>query len=59
MSFDKGNPKSTPAELFVSGKTAESIVRALVAGEAPDGTLVALRDRYDRKAEKRAAVAAE
>lgn len=55
--FDK-NPKANPADIFVAGKTAEGIVRALAAGTAPDGTLAALVARYDRKAAAREAKAA-
>lgn len=51
--FDK-NPKSTPADVFVSGKTTEAVVRAILAGTAPDGTLAALVARFDRKAAARA-----
>lgn len=55
--FDK-NPKSNPADVFVAGKTAEAIVRAIAAGTAPDGALAALIARYDRKAAAREAAAA-
>lgn len=58
MAFDKGNPKSTPADIFVSGKTTEAIVRAIHDGSAPDGTLAALVARFDRKADRREAAAA-
>ena len=54
MSFDKSNPKATPADVFIAGKTTEAIVRAMLAGTAPDGTLAALVARFDRKAERRA-----
>ena len=52
--FDK-NPRTTPADVFVAGKTTETIVRAIAAGTAPDGTLAALVARFDRKAESREA----
>lgn len=52
--FDK-NPKATPADVFVAGKTTEAVVRAIADGTAPDGTLTALVARFDRKAERRAA----
>lgn len=55
--FDK-NPKATPADVFVAGKTTEQVVRAIHAGTAPEGTLAALVGRFDRKAERRAAAAA-
>jgi len=55
--FDR-NPKSNPADVFIAGKTTETIARALLAGTAPDGTLAALVARFDRKAERREAAAA-
>lgn len=54
MAFDK-NPRANPADVFVAGKTAEQIVRAIADGTAPDGTLAALVARYDRKAAAREA----
>lgn len=50
--FDK-NPKATPGDVYVAGKTAEQVIRAIAAGTAPDGALAALVARYDRKAEAR------
>jgi hypothetical protein len=55
--FDN-NPKATPADIFVAGKTTEQVVRAIADGTAPDGTLAALVARFDRKAERREAKAA-
>lgn len=65
MAFDR-NPKSNPSEVFISGKTAEAIVREAVALLYPSGLpsiekvevcagslLVALVGRYDRKAASR------
>ena len=56
--FDK-NPKATPADVFVSGKTTEQVVRAIADGSAPEGTLAALVARFDRKAAAREAKAEE
>lgn len=55
--FDK-NPKTTPADVFVAGKTTETVVRAIAEGTAPEGTLAALVARFDRKAASREAKAA-
>lgn len=55
--FDN-NPKATDADKFVAGRTTEAILRAIHAGDAPDGTLAALVARFDRKAERRARKAA-
>lgn len=55
--FDK-NPKTTPADVFVAGKTTEQVVRAIADGSAPEGTLAALVARFDRKAAAREAKAA-
>lgn len=55
--FDR-NPKSTPADVFIAGKTTEQVVRAIADGSAPEGTLAALVARFDRKAEARATRAA-
>ena len=55
--FDR-NPKANPADVFVAGKTTEQVVRAIHDGSAPDGTLAALVQRFDRKAERREAKAA-
>jgi len=65
--FDK-NPKTTPADVFVAGKTTEAVVRAIgaaigaqtVGTVGPDNlmandVLAALVARFDRKAERRAA----
>jgi hypothetical protein len=52
--FDR-NPKTTPADVFIAGKTTEQVVRAIDAGTAPEGTLKALVARFDRKAERREA----
>jgi hypothetical protein len=57
MAFDR-NPKSTPADVFVAGKTTEAVCRAILKGTAPDGTLAALVARFDRKAERREGKAA-
>lgn len=57
MAFDR-NPKVTPADVFIAGKTTETVVRALADGTAPDGTLAALVARFDRKAERREAARA-
>jgi hypothetical protein len=58
MSFDKGNPKSTPAETFIAGKTAEEVVRQVATSERelgrPNAILDALVARYERKAAQRA-----
>jgi hypothetical protein len=66
MSFDR-NPKSTPADVYIAGKTTEAIVRAILpavgaqtVGTVAPGLLVvdvlgALVARFDRKAEARAA----
>lgn len=64
--FDK-NPRSNPSEAFVAGKTTEAVVREAVAQLYPAGLpaidkveicagslLVALVQRFDRKAEARA-----
>lgn len=58
MSFDN-NPRATEADRFIAGKTTESIIRAIVGKTLPDGltsdaVLVALDERFARKAEKRA-----
>lgn len=66
------NPKATPADRFIAGKTTEAIVRAIApaignqtVGTVPvpgsDPLMVAeivnaLLGRFDRKAERRAAV---
>lgn len=55
MAFDKSNPKATDADKFVAGKTTEAVVRAIANGTAPDGTLQALVERFDRKAAAREA----
>jgi len=63
--FDR-NPKSTPADVFIAGKTTEAIVRKIAADLAPDLTLtaesaavlLALVARFDRKVERREAAAA-
>ena len=55
--FDR-NPKTTPADVYIAGKTTEAVCRAILAGTAPEGTLAALVARFDRKAERRAATAA-
>jgi len=52
--FDK-NPRTTPADVYIAGKTTEAIVRAILTGDAPTGTLEALVARFDRKVERRAA----
>lgn len=54
--FDK-NPKSNAADIYVAGKTTEQVCRAILAGDAPDGTLAALVARFDRKAERKASKA--
>lgn len=59
--FDK-NPKTTPADVFVAGKTTEDVVRAIQGGTLPSGVstddaLTALVGRFDRKAAARAAKA--
>lgn len=55
--FDN-NPKATPADIFVAGKTTEQVVRAIGDGSAPDGALKALIARFDRKADRRESKAA-
>lgn len=70
--FDK-NPRTTPADKYVAGKTAEAIVRTVEAAMRgtkvipvpfegatiePRDILAALVARYDRKAEAREAKAA-
>lgn len=70
--FDK-NPRTTPGDKYVAGKTAEAIVRAVTAAVAAGGktltteggaellivdVLGALVARYDRKAEAREAKSA-
>lgn len=35
--FDKSNPKSTPAEVFISGKSAHALLAAIAAGTLPEG----------------------
>ena len=57
--FDK-NPKTTPADQFIAGKTTEAVLRAIVDKTLPDdvtpGTAVgALVGRFDRKAARREA----
>ena len=57
--FDK-NPKSTPADVFIAGKTTEQVVRAVVKaqqdlGQTPDPILAALVARFDRKTAAREA----
>lgn len=57
--FDK-NPRSTPADVFIAGKTTEQVIRATVEaqkslGADPHPYLVALVARFDRKAAARAA----
>ena len=52
------NPKTTEADRFIAGKTTEDVLRAMLGGAAPEGTLLALVERYNRKAERRATKAA-
>ena len=46
------NPKANPADVFIAGKTTEDVLRAMLAGNAPDGTLKALVERFDPAAEE-------
>lgn len=62
MGFDTGNPRANEADIFVAGKTTEEVVRAYVKaqedlGLTPHPWMVALRDRFDRKAARRAVAA--
>jgi len=35
--FDKGNTKSTPADAFISGKSAHALLAAIAEGTLPEG----------------------
>lgn len=37
MSFDKSNPKATPADVFIAGKSAHALLAAIATGTLPDG----------------------
>lgn len=52
------NPRTNAADVFIAGKTTEQVVRAIDDGTAPEGTLRALRERFDRKQVRREARAA-
>jgi uncharacterized protein YaiI (UPF0178 family) len=65
--FDR-NPKATPADRFIAGKTTDAVVGAIAsairtgsAGVTADvmvaDAILALDARFTRKAERRAAVA--
>ena len=59
MSFDR-NPKATPGDVFIAGKTTEAVVRAYVEAQRnlnvePHPWMTALVARFDRKADARAA----
>jgi len=63
MSFDKSNPKTTDGDIYVSGKTTEQVIRALVEAqtnlsEPVHPWLTALVARFDRKAAARESKAA-
>lgn len=58
--FDTTNPKDTPANVFVSGKSAHAILAAIAAGELPKGVTPQAAaqadvDRQARKAERKSA----
>lgn len=50
----KATKASTPASTFVAGKRVPEIVAAVIAGTAPTGTLEALMERFEGRAERRA-----
>lgn len=57
--FDTTNPKSTPAEVFISGKSAHALLAAIARGELPEGVTPADVGKADiarqaRKAERAA-----
>lgn len=60
--FDR-NPKATPADVFIAGKTTEAVIAAIATNTLPAGVadrdaILALNARFERKAERRAAAAA-
>ena len=65
MAFDR-NPRTTPADVFIAGKTTDTIVGAIAAAIRVNGetvapnvsvtdALLALDARFTRKAQARAA----
>lgn len=59
MAFDK-NPRKTDGDIYVAGKTTEAVVAAYVKAQedlqlAPHPWMLALRDRFARKADARLA----
>jgi hypothetical protein len=47
MAFDKGNPKVTPADQFISGKSAHALLAAIAAGTLPEGVTPAMIGQAD------------
>ena len=60
MAFDKGNTKSTPADAFISGKSAHALLAAIASGTLPEGVTPAMVGKADmeRQARKEATKAA-
>lgn len=59
MSFDKGNTKRTPADAFISGKSAHALLAAIASGELPKGVTPADIGKADMERVARKAAAAE
>jgi len=57
MAFDKGNTKSTPADAYISGKSAHALLAAIGTGTLPEGVTAESVGRADmeRTARKLAA----
>jgi hypothetical protein len=60
MAYDKSNPKTTPADVFIAGKSAHALLAAIASGTLPEGLtpeLVGAADmaRVERKAAAREA----
>jgi len=60
MGFDKGNTKSTPADAFISGKSAHALLAAIALGNLPEGVTPEAVGKADMaRVERKAAASAE
>jgi hypothetical protein len=60
--FDKGNTKSTPADAYISGKSAHALLAAIGSGTLPEGVTAEAVGKADmarqaRKADSKQAAA--
>lgn len=59
MGFDKGNLKSTPADAFISGKSAHLLLALIGAGKLPEGVTPELVGKADAERVARKAATRE